>query len=544
MRPLRIRRAEDALEPVGDGKSAAAGGGMVSTASPHATAAGVRVLAAGGNAVDAAVAAALALGVAEPQASGLGGQGSAILHLAGRTVTLDGSSRAPSLAHIGSFGKGERSNGYRAATIPGTPALLGYMHLRYGRLPWADVVEPSIRLARDGYEVTSLQHALQERERPNFERVPSGSGARYFLNGGKPYAVGARFVQKDLAALHETLASEGFKAFYHGEVADTIDKDMRANGGFLRKDDLAQVPWPVERPALERRYRRLKVVTLPPPAAGRTLLLVLMMLTQVHAKVIREQGTAAYHRMAETFRKALLTRVERPFDPATYPQFGMPTIRWSAAKRMAASIGERVDPALPRAEPPLEAADTTHLSVMDRDGNAVGLTQSIERVYGSRAAADGLGFLYNNYMLAYDTSNPAHPYYLRPGAVPWSSVAPSLVFHKERLWMVMGSPGSERIPPTLAQFLSHIVDRGLSVDAAMRAPRLHCSIAGRLSLEADRFDPAVVDGLAGLGYEIDRREPYAFYLGAVHAVVRRAYGDGFQGVAEVRRDGTAAGPAD
>ncbi len=515
---------------------------MVATASPHATDVGVQILRDGGNAVDAAVAAALALGVTEPQASGLGGQSLAILHLDGKTIALDGSSRAPSLAHIDSFAKGERTNGYRATTVPSTPALMGYLHLRYGRLPWADVVAPSVRLAREGYEVTQLQHDLQAREVPNFEKVKSLSGAKYFLKDGKPYAVGERFVQKDLAALHETLAVEGFKAFYHGDIAKKIDADMRENGGLLRGDDLAQIPWPVERPALHRRYRRLSVVTLPPPAAGRTLLLVLMMLAQVDAKVIREQGPRWYHVLAETFRKALLTREDRPFDPATYAQFGLPTLKWSEAKRMAASIGDKIDPALPLAEPPLETADTTHLSVMDREGNAVGITQSVERVYGARAAADGLGFLYNNYMLAYDTANPAHPYYLRPGAVPWSSVAPTLVFRDEQLWMVMGSPGSERIPPTLAQFLSHVVDRGLSIDEAMRAPRMHCSIAGKVSLEADRFDPGVVAALQGLGYHIDRRDPYAFYLGAVHAVVRRAYGDGFQGVAEVRRDGTAAGP--
>jgi len=174
--------------------------------------------------------------------------------------------------------------------------------------------------------------------------------------------------------------------------------------------------------------------------------------------------------------------------------------------------------------------------------NVVSLTQSIERVYGSHAAADGLGFLYNNYMMDYEYEDPTHPYFLRPNTVPWATVAPTIIFHRGKPWMAVGSPGSERIFSTIAQFLVHIVDDSADICEAMIRPRLHCSLGGRISLEANRFPEEIVKGLKSKGYRIDKREPYSFYLGCIQAVLRRHGRKGFQGVADIRRDGTAGGP--
>jgi len=514
---------------------------VVSTAFPEATRAGVEILAAGGNAIDAACAAALALSVCEPQASGLGGQSMALLHLGGKTIALDGSSRLPSLAHIERMEKSDRKTGYQAATVPSTVAVLGHLSFYYGKLPWAAVIEPAIRIAREGYRITALQSHLQKRDLHMFADVPDRSGAHYFLDDGKPYEPGALFVQNDLADLLTHLRDEGPKAFYTGRVAATIDSQMRAHGGFLRAEDMAWIPWPVERKPIARRYRDLRVVTTPPPGAGRTLLLTLMILGQFPSKLLRREDPEIYHLMAESYRKSFINRKERPFDPNTYPQIQDKLTR-RFARELATSIRADIDPSLPMVELPGEGDDTTHLSVMDRMGNAIGITQSIERVYGSKAAAEGLGFLYNNYMMALDYDDPSHPYYLRPNGIPWSTVAPSIIFHHGRPWMVLGSPGSERIFSTIGQFIVNMVDRGMSMDQALVRPRFHCSVGGRISLEAERFDPAVIEYLASMGYKIDRREAYAFYLGAIHAVMRRQTGDGFQGVAEIRRDGTAAGP--
>lgn len=516
---------------------------MVATAFPDATRAGVEILRAGGNAVDAACAAALALGVCEPQASGVGGQTMAILHIQGKTIAIDGSSRAPSLAHIDRFEPEDYSLGYKATTVPSTVATLGYLNFRYGRLDWPTIVQPAIRIAREGYRITRLQHDFQARDLEKFMAIPSRSGAHYYLkNGREPYAVGDLFVQSDLANLLEHLAEHGPKSLYRGEIRKQIDEDMRANDGFLRKDDMALIPWPIERKPIGRRYRDVMVHTIPPPAAGRVLLLVLMTLNQIPARFLRTGNPESYHYIAEAFRKSFLQRKERPFDPNTYPQEqNKKMLSRAFAQRQAESIHDTIDVELPVGEPPDIEADTTHLSVMDEEGTAIGITQSIELVYGSKAAAQGLGFLYNNYMDAFETRAANHPYYLRPNAIPWTSVAPAIVTYRDRPWLVIGSPGSERIYSTVSQFLMHMIDGKKPMSEAMMHPRLHCSIGGKISLEADRFDPAVIEYLESMGYKIDRREPYAFYLGAIHAVMNCLSQPGFQGVAEVRRDGIAEG---
>jgi gamma-glutamyltranspeptidase/glutathione hydrolase len=181
--------------------------------------------------------------------------------------------------------------------------------------------------------------------------------------------------------------------------------------------------------------------------------------------------------------------------------------------------------------------DTTHLSAMDADGNVVGLTQSIERVYGSCEASPELGFLYNNYMSAFEYQDISHPYYLRPNAVPWASVAPTIVYRGRKVHAVLGSPGSDRITSSIFQVLVRL--QTSSPYAAVEAPRLHCSLAGRVSAEATRMRDDIPKVLAKKGYEVDIRDPYSFYLGCVQLVVRD--GDAFVGVADPRRDGSAGG---
>ncbi|WP_222823001.1 gamma-glutamyltransferase family protein [Nitrospina gracilis] len=517
---------------------------MVSTAFPDATQAGVDMLGAGGNAVDAAVASALALGVCEPQGSGIGGQSSGILHLNGKVIYVDGSSRAPSLAHIDHFKDDNLLVGHRATTVPSTVAFLGYLNFRYGRLSWRQVCAPAIRIAREGYRITLLQSQLQERELETFQKPACEWGARYFLKDGKvPYVPGETFVQNDLANLLEHLAYNGPKSFYQGEIAEQIDADMRAFDGFLRKEDLAYIPWPVERKPLKRRYRKTQIFTCPPPTSGRTLLLTLQMLNNLPSKFLRDRSPESFHFIAETFRKALMNHKERPYDPNIYPQLpdDKRILSKDYAHRLSSTIRNVIDPSLPLAEPYESGQDTTHLSAMDADGNAVGITQSIERVYGCHSAAKGLGFLYNNYMSAMEVHDPSHPYYLRPGAVPWSSIAPVIVFYKKQPWMVAGSPGSDRIFSTMSQFLTHIIDGNLPIDQAMVRPRMHCTLGGTLSYETERFPSKVIKYLKNAGYKMSPKDPYAFYLGAVHAVVKMQTCDTFQGVAEIRRDGTAAG---
>lgn len=541
---MNIENIENSFSATPDQKCAISKNGMVSSAFPDATKAGVDMLKKGGNAVDAACATALALGVCEPQASGIGGQSMVILHIKGKTIALDGSSRSPSLAHSSIFQKKKpRLLGYKATTVPSTLAVIGYMHKTYGRLEWQKIIQPAIRIAKHGYKITKLQHELQTRELENFMKVKSKSGAKYFLKDGQiPYEIGDKFIQEDLKNTLQIISSNGYASFYHGDIANKIHDDMKKHKGLIRNEDLSFIPEPIERNPIGRYYRGIYILTLPPPAAGRTLLLTLMMLNHLPSKFLRSSKPESYHFVAETFRKALFHRIQRPFNPHTYhhTQDNVHLSR-SFAKQMAESIHNSMDATLPMVDPEFGGEDTTHLSVMDNEGNAVGITQSIELAYGSKAAAEGLGFLYNNYMSAFEFTNPNHPYFIRPNGIPWTSVSPACIFHDKKLWMIIGSPGSQRIFSAVSHFLSRMVDGELSMTEAIQRPRFHCSIGGTISYEEGGFNEKTLDYLKSMGYTISKKEKLSFYHGAIHAVLKRQTGDGFQGVAEIRRDGIAEG---
>lgn len=540
---MNFENIESKFQTSDDSKCAEAKQGMVSSAFPDATQAGVEILKLGGNAVDAACATALALGVCEPQASGIGGQTMMLINIGGKVLAIDGSSRAPSLAHVSAIYKNDRLHGYRATTVPSTLATLFYVNEQYGNIPWETIIQPAIRLAQDGYAITPLQNSLQAREMENFDKVESGSGKKYFLNNGQPYSPGDIFRQPELADLLRIIAKKGVQEFYQGTIAKQIDADMRENGGLLRYDDLALIPWPIVRKPLQRKFRGLHVFSMPPPGSGRTLLFTLMMINLMKPGNLHKDALNRALLLVEIFRNALLERSDRPFDSNFYQQVSDESmLKRSYAKQCIHKIIHETQISMPIHETEDElSGETTHLSVIDSSGMAVSLTQSIERVYGSKAAADGLGFLYNNYLADYEYKVPAHPFYLRPNAVPWATVAPTLIFNGKQIWMAVGSPGSERIFSAIAQFLMHIIDENQPICEAMRAPRLHCSLGGRVSLEAERFPEDFVSVFEEKGYRIDEREPFSFYLGAIHAVIKKQDGTGFQGVAEVRRDGSAQG---
>ena len=513
----------------GGGKTASSRRGMVAAAFPDATDAGAGILARGGNAADAACAVSLALAVCEPQASGIGGQCMALVRMGGSSVVLDGSGRAPSLAHRSAFGnEADLSLGYRASTVPGMVATVGYLHERYGRLDWQEVVRPAVKLAKGGYRITELQSRLLSEYAGDLLSVPSRSGARYFLRDGcVPYGAGDLFVQEDLACLLEGLSESGYGSFYRGSVASRIDRDMRENGGYLRGEDLARVPIPVERRPVRGAYRGVGIETAPPPGSGDIMLDALSRFEDTPGGEMRERGPVTLLRMADAFRLCFADAEKSPPDPATYLQeAGRPSSRGSGD-------------GAPGGGPP-EDGDTTHLSVMDGEGNAVTMTQSVELMYGSKAAAAGLGFLYNNYMSVFDLRNASSPYYLRPNAVPRSSACPSILYRDGRPWIAVGSPGSSRIISAVSLFLSGVIDGGLSARGSMELPRIHCTSGGVVSMEDDTSMEGAARLLREDGRRVDVRERYSLYHGAIHAVLLE---DGmFGGVAEARRDGTARGP--
>ncbi len=332
-----------------------------------------------------------------------------------------------------------------------------------------------------------------------------------------------------LAETLTRLAEHGIADFYTGEIAAQIDADMAANDGLIRRDDLAQIPWPIERRPLTARHEGLRVFTFPPPGAGRTLVEMLNVYTQLPPALRDLDSPRGAVALAETIRRAFRDRRDRPFDAHVYAQVSEKRmLSTDHARRVARRVVRRAS----------RGGETTHLSVMDDAGNVVGLTQSIERVYGAAVATPGLGFLYNNYMSAFETEDISHPYYLRPNAAPWASVAPTIVFRGQLPWLVIGSPGSERITPSILQVLLRLGTH--TPFAAVDAPRLFCSLGGLVSLEASRMRDDLPEAMENAGFEVQRRDPYSFYMGCVQLVLRE--GGELTGVADARRDGSAAGP--
>lgn len=509
---------------------AASQNGVAASQHHRATDAMATILGSGGNAVDAAVAGSLALGVCEPAASGLGGQTMMMVYDAeqNRTIFLDGSSRAPNRATPGALEAVQRRRGHTATTVPSTPATLEYARAQYGTLPMARLIEPAQALAVEGFQVTELLHRLMRRE---LKALKAGTAAPLFLrDGARAYPEGAILQQPVLAETLARLAKVGVEDFFTGKIARRIAADMKENGGLLHRDDLAQIPWPVERRPVSARYGGWRVLTAPPPAAGRTLVQMLKIAEQLPERKRRFDTPEGAVLLAEIIRRANLDRQDRPFDPTFYAQVQEKRqLSEEYAKLVAKQATRRIR----------THGETTHLSVVDGKGNAVALTQSIERVFGSCAASPELGFLYNNYMSAFEYEDIGHPYYLRPNAVPWASVAPTIAFRGSRPSVVIGSPGSERITSSILQVLLRLQHQ--SPYDAVAAPRLHCSLAGKVSLEASRMRDDIPGALKRCGFEVDEREPWSFYLGCVQLVVRE--GRTWVGVADPRRDGAAGGPA-
>lgn len=505
--------------------------GMAATQSRCATDAAVEMLAQGGNAIDAAVAGAFALGVCEPAASGLGGQTTMLIYLSEmkKTIALDGSSRAPNRVPPGSLEREERLRGHKATTVPSTAAVLEYARKTYGTLSLPEILAPSIRLCEDGFEVSDLLHRLT---RKRLKDLKEGSARRFFLRNSRlPYPAGSTLKQPVLAETLSRLSRHGIEDFYLGSIARDIYDDMEKNDGLIHLDDLAQIPWPIERKPITTRFTNYRVMTYPPPGAGRTLLEMLNLLTHFPESQWNADTPDGAVLLAEVIRRANLDRKDRPFDPNFYPQIeDRHMLSAKYLQLLARQVRRRIQVKT--------SGETTHLSVIDRHGNAVALTQSIERIYGSFEASPKLGFLYNNYMSAFEYDDISHPYYLRPNAVPWASVAPTIVFKGRAPWAVLGSPGSERIASSVLQVLLRL--RRQPPYDAVAGPRLHCSVKGKVSLEASRMRDDIPTALEERGFVVNRRDPYSFYLGCVQLVLKE--GKEFIGVADPRRDGSAGGP--
>jgi gamma-glutamyltranspeptidase/glutathione hydrolase len=505
--------------------------GMVVTGSSYATEAGVRMLEAGGNAVDAAVAAAFALAVAEPTQSGLGGRTQLLLRLADGTVHgIDGTTQVPAGYDPATAPKGE--HGYGAVAIPGTVAALTRALEEQGTLPLSTVVGPALAWARDGIALPEGEARRIEAVAPELD--PSSEVARVFLGAdGVAPEPGETLVQPDLARVLEVVANQGADVFYRGEIARVMVEDMAAHGGFVTASDLAQYR-ALDSPVGRGRFRDLDVVGSYLPASGVTVVEILDVLDRLQP--VDETDA----RWAATLSEALLAGFEDREIAESWAAGR--AVAWltsdSLADRRAQEVADRVRTRLEGRSADLPVSPggiddgsehpfTTHVSVADTFGNTVALTQSLGPTLGARVVTPGLGFLYASTLGGYLSGGG-------PGYRPWSSQAPLILLRDGHPVLVIGGAGARRILSALVVTLSRWEDGGVDLERAMAGPRLHPT-GGEVQVE-EGWQGA--DPLASLRYQVIPRERSWFArLNAVEILP-----DGtFLGVGEPRWHESAAG---
>ena len=533
--------------------------GMVAAQNRLSAEVGARVLADGGNAFDAAVAVGFSLAVTLPRAGNLGGGGFMLLHDAasGEQVAIDYREMAPQRADRDMY---LDANGdvvtervrfsHLAAGVPGTVAGLYAAHQRFGRLPWKRLVQPAIEQARKGIVVSYDMAQMLKARRESLCQNPAACGY-YYKAGGIPYEPGERIVQADLASTLERIAKQGPDGFYKGRTAELIAAEMARGGGLVDEASLAAYQ-PVFRKPARGSYRGYSIVAMPPPSSGGVH--VLQMLNVLEHFPVAELGAGSadgVHLLAEVARLAYADRSRHLGDPDFYD---VPS-DWLTSKVYGAELAAAIDmqkarrseTVAPGVAPLPESDDTTHFSIIDRDGNVVANTYTLNFSFGSGIAVAGAGFLLNNEMddfvakpgvanafgmLGGDANT------VSAGKRPLSSMTPVIVFDGESPWFATGSPGGSRIITTVLQMIVNVIDHGMNLSEATAAPRMHHQwYPDVLQLESG-FSPDTIRLLRARGHQVEESRAS---MGSIQAV---GLSQGvYLGVSDTRRPNAAsAGP--
>lgn len=502
--------------------------GIVSSATPEATAAGVSVLEQGGNAMDAAVAVSLALAVSEPAGSGIAGQTVVLMKKPGETAQLiHGTTWSP--RNVPSeVESGQLTYGHTAATVPSTLRVLDVAHRRFGsgHLDWQALLAPAIRIAEDGFVVGAFRERSFRAYAEDLRRQAAAAGIFLGSDGAIPQA-GDRIRQPLLAATLRRIAADGAMDFYEGAMAREIAGDMARHGGWITVADLERFPEPAVVPAIATSYRGIDVETLPPPFGGWVVLQALNLLESQPAAVLAGDDSERRLALLDALRIAHGSRRDQPITE--YRDYEA-IVAERTSKREARRLLDRA-----------KGGETTHFSVVDADGFAVSVTQSIDSYFGAKVAHPTLGFLYNNYMQGFQVDDPQAAYYLEARQMPLSSMSATVLSKDGRPVLVLGSPGSARIISAVTQVASHWVDVGTGIEAAVAAWRVHVVPDDRAYVEGPQVEPALLSGMAARGLTLGR-PAYGVsdshldpYFGGVHALAFE--GGRWTGAADPRRDG-------
>jgi gamma-glutamyltranspeptidase/glutathione hydrolase len=499
-----------------------------------ASRAGVEIMQAGGNAVDAAVATGFALAVVHPAAGNLGGGGFMLVRMAdGKAHFIDYREKAPAAAKAdmyldaqGNVIEDASEIGYKSIGVPGSVAGMVYAEQKYGKLTLLQVMGPAIRLAREGYALSWREARDLQRDK-YLGKFPESR--RIFQRDGNYYHPGEVFRQPDLARTLERIAAKP-DDFYHGALAQELAAAMQKGGGLITADDLAHYEVK-EREPVRGSYRGYEIISSPPPSSGGTVLIEsLNILEGYDLAKMGDRSAQSIHYTTEAFRRAFFDRAEFMGDPdfSKIPVAQLIDKKYGAAWResiqaeRASPSKELKRPAIfseleqyaalhPQASANHESPNTTHYSVVDADGNAVAVTTTLNGWFGARVTAEGLGFLLNDEMDDFSTK-PGVPNSdgliqgtanaIGPGKRPLSSMTPTIVVHDGKPFLVLGSPGSSKIITTVANVLMGVVDYGMNIQEAVDAPRFHHQwMPDALDVE-QWFSPDTVQALQKMGYNV------------------------------------------
>ena len=530
--------------------------GMVASEQGLATQVGLDILKQGGNAIDAAVAVGFALAVVLPNAGNIGGGGFMVLHddKTGKDVAIDFREIAPAKAsrdmyldNQGNVIDGKSLFTHDASGVPGTVAGMEYALKKWGTMPLSKVLEPAIKLADKGFIVSDVLAQTLKEEKSTLGKW-SSSKAIFFKNG-EPLKSGDLLVQKDLAKSLRLIAKQGAKAFYQGEIATKIAKEMQSHGGTMTLEDLKAYKV-VERQPIIGDYRGYKVVTMPPPSSGGVHLIEILNMLEHYP--IKEDGVNSaknIHHMAESMKLAYADRSEYLGDPdfVKIPVTGL-TSKAYANERVKtiddnkARLSSNIKPGKPQ---PYESDQTTHFSVMDKAGNAVAVTYTLNLNFGSGIVVEGTGILLNNEMDDFSVK-PGVPnaFGLVGGTAnaieakkrPLSSMTPTIVMKNNKPWLVTGSPGGARIITTVLQSVVNTIDHEMNPAEAIITPRVHHQwLPDELRVE-EGISPDTIKLLQDKGHKVVTKAP----MGRIQII--QADDSGFYGYSDPRNpDGKTLG---
>jgi gamma-glutamyltranspeptidase/glutathione hydrolase len=501
-------------------------GAVVSTSS-FASDVGASILKRGGNAVDAAVATAFALAVTHPSAGNIGGGGFMVIRPAtGPAVTIDYRERAPLKStptmYLDSMGKINRqltATGYLAPGVPGTVRGLALAHRRYGRLKWADVVMPAVALAEKGFPLPDgLARSLNREVAGQMAKYPA-SVAAYGKPGGGEWQKGDTIVLKDLGRTLRAIATGGPNVFYTGWIADSIAAAMAANGGLISKADLAAYQAKARTP-VRGTFRGFELISMPPPSSGGVAMIeMLNILENFDLKSLGPRSPQTLHLVIESMRRAYLDRARHLGDPDFVKVPVDKLTSKTYAKTLAASIDKghasssvELGKDIVTQVASTESDETTHFSVVDKAGNAVANTYTLEGGFGSHVVVSGAGFILNNEMgdfnkkpgetnVTGDIGTPANQ--IAPGKRMLSSMTPTIVAKNGKLFMVTGSPGGRTIINTVMEMVLNATEFGMNAREAVDAPRFHHQwLPDRVDFERAGMDSATVKALEAMGHTV------------------------------------------